>query len=222
MSPSPFDPSFDEMPATLPVFPLPGVLLLPGGKLPLNIFEPRYLNMTRDAFATDRLIGMIQPKLADGGTEPGTDCLYRIGCAGRITQFSETDDGRFLITLTGVCRFVVDEEIASMRGYRRVIADWGPFAGDLDGEGDADLDRGLLVSRLKQYFDVQGITADWGVIEQTPDHRLVTTLAMVCPFESSEKQALLECDSLKARASMMLALLDMAVADTSGGDHARH
>ena len=222
MSPSPFDPSFDELPATLPVFPLPGVLLLPRGKLPLNIFEPRYLNMTRDALATDRLIGMIQPKPAEGGSEAGSRCLYRIGCAGRITQFAETDDGRFLITLTGVCRFVVDEEIASMRGYRRVIADWGPFAADLEGDCDAELDRGLLVTRLKQYFDAQGITADWGVIEQTPDHRLVTTLAMVCPFESSEKQALLECDSLKSRASMMLALLDMAVADTSGGDHARH
>lgn len=222
MSPSPFDPSFDDLPATLPVFPLPGVLLLPRGKLPLNIFEPRYLDMTRDALATDRLIGMIQPKPTEGGAEAGARCLYRIGCAGRITQFAETDDGRFLITLTGVCRFSVEEEIASMRGYRRVIADWGPFSGDLCGEGDADLDRGLLVSRLKQYFDAQGITADWDVIEQTPDHRLVTTLAMVCPFESSEKQALLECDSLKTRASMMLALLDMAVAGTNGGDHARH
>ena len=222
MNSGPFDPSFDELPATIPVFPLPGVLLLPKGKLPLNIFEPRYLNMTRDALATDRLIGMIQPKLTDGGNNAGERGLYRIGCAGRITQFAETDDGRFLITLTGVCRFAVEEELASMRGYRRVIADWGPFSGDLDGEEDADLDRGLLVSRLKQYFDAQGITADWGVIEQTPDHRLVTTLAMVCPFESSEKQALLECDSLKARASMMLALLDMAVAGTNGGDHARH
>ena len=222
MTPSPFDPSFDELPATLPVFPLPGVLLLPRGKLPLNIFEPRYLNMTRDALATDRLIGMIQPKPAEGGHDAGARCLYRIGCAGRITQFTETDDGRFLVTLTGVCRFSVDEEIASMRGYRRVIADWGPFSRDLSSEGEADLDRGLLVSRLKQYFDTQGITADWNVIEQTPDHRLVTTLAMVCPFESSEKQALLECDSLKARASMMLALLDMAVAGTNGGDHARH
>ncbi|WPZ35375.1 LON peptidase substrate-binding domain-containing protein [Thalassobaculum sp. OXR-137] len=222
MSPSPFDPSFDELPATLPVFPLPGVLLLPKGKLPLNIFEPRYLNMTRDALATDRLIGMIQPKPTELGRDAGARCLYRIGCAGRITQFAETDDGRFLITLTGVCRFAVDEELASMRGYRRVIADWGPFSRDLAGDCEAELDRSLLVNRLKRYFDAQGITADWGVIEQTPDDRLVTTLAMVCPFESSEKQALLECDSLKARASMMLALLDMAVADTSGGDHARH
>lgn len=109
-----------------------------------------------------------------------------------------------------------------MRGYRRVISDWSPFEADLGSDCEADLDRGLLVSRLKRYFDAQGITADWGVIEETPDDRLVTTLAMVCPFESSEKQALLECDSLKTRASMMLALLDMAVAGTSGGDHARH
>lgn len=109
-----------------------------------------------------------------------------------------------------------------MRGYRRVIADWSSFKDDLAADCEADLDRGLLVSRLKRYFDVQGITADWDVIEETPDDRLVTTLAMVCPFESSEKQALLECGSLKDRASMMLALLDMAVAGTSGGDHARH
>lgn len=222
MSQNPFDPSFEDLPATLPVFPLPGVLLLPRGKLPLNIFEPRYLNMARDALATDRLIGMIQPLPATGGTEAGSRALYRIGCAGRITQFQETDDGRFLITLSGVCRFVVEQEIASMRGYRRVIADWSQFAGDLDDDCSADLDRGLLVSRLKRYFETQGITADWDVIKETPDDRLVTTLAMVCPFESSEKQALLECDSLKARASMMLALLDMAVAGASGGDHARH
>lgn len=222
MSQSPFDPSFDDLPATLPVFPLPGVLLLPRGRLPLNIFEPRYLNMTRDALATDRLIGMIQPMPATGGTEAGSRALYRIGCAGRITQFAETDDGRFLITLSGVCRFTVDQEIASMRGYRRVIAGWGPFAGDLDDDCEADLDRAVLVSRLKRYFDAQGITADWEVIEETPDDRLVTTLAMVCPFESSEKQALLECETLKARASMMLALLDMAVAGSNGGDHARH
>jgi len=222
MSQGPFDLSFDELPATLPVFPLPGVLLLPRGKLPLNIFEPRYLNMTRDALATDRLIGMIQPMPATGGTEAGSRALYGIGCAGRISQFAETDDGRLLITLTGVCRFALDQEIASMRGYRRVIADWGRFAADLDDDCDADLDRALLVERLKRYFDSQGITADWGVIEETPDDRLVTTLAMVCPFESSEKQALLECESLRARARMMLALLDMAVAGNSGGDHARH
>ncbi|MDF1794294.1 MAG: LON peptidase substrate-binding domain-containing protein [Thalassobaculaceae bacterium] len=222
MGQSPFDPSFDDLPATLPVFPLPGVLLLPRGKLPLNIFEPRYLNMTRDALAANRLIGMIQPMPATGGTEAGSRALYRVGCAGRVTQFAETDDGRFLITLTGVCRFAVDQEIASMRGYRRVIAEWGPFERDLGGDCKADLDRSLLVARLKRYFDAQGITADWSVIEETPDDRLVTTLAMVCPFEASEKQALLECDSLKARAGMMLALLDMAVADTSGGDHARH
>jgi Lon protease-like protein len=225
MTHGPFDPTFDDLPATLPVFPLPGVLLLPRAKLPLNIFEPRYLNMTRDALTTDRLIGMIQPlngSESATGSESGARPLYRVGCAGRITQFAETDDGRFLITLTGVCRFMVDEEIASMRGYRRVIADWAAYRRDLGEDCDAALDRALLVERLRRYFDAQGITADWGVIEETPDDRLVTTLSMVCPFEGSEKQALLECGSLKERATMLLALLDMAVAGTSGGDHARH
>lgn len=221
MSKSPFDPSFEELPATIPVFPLPGVLLLPGGRLPLNVFEPRYLNMTRDALATDRLIGMIQPH-ASAPASAAAPPLFQVGCAGRITQFAETDDGRFLISLTGVCRFVVEEEMASMRGYRRVVADWGPYRTDLEDDADAGLDREVLVTTLRRYFDVQGISADWDTIQDTPEDRLVTTLAMVCPFEASEKQALLETATLKERSSMLMALLTMAVAGDNGGDHARH
>ncbi len=220
MSKSPFDPSFEDLPATVPIFPLPGVLLLPGGRLPLNIFEPRYLNMTRDALATDRLIGMIQPSAASPSNAASQ--LYTVGCAGRITQFSETDDGRFLISLTGVCRFAVEEEVASIRGYRRVVADWSAYSGDLDEETDAGFDRDVLIDRLRRYFDVQGISADWDTIQETSEDRLVTTLAMVCPFEASEKQALLESANLKDRATMLMALLTMAVAGDSGNDHARH
>jgi Lon protease-like protein len=214
---------FEDLPATLPVFPLAGVLLLPRGKLPLNIFEPRYLNMTRDALGAGRLIGMIQPRHpADLADAPE---LYDVGCAGRISEFAETDDGRFLITLTGVCRFAIAGEIASTRGYRRVQADWDRFRADFDAADCAMLDRDRLTDRLRRYFDAHGITADWATIKETPDERLVTTLAMVCPFAPSEKQAMLETASLADRADMLLALLDMAAAGGStdhGGEHARH
>jgi len=168
----------------------------------------------------------IQPSAANGGS--GTaPALFNVGCAGRITQFAETDDGRFLISLTGVCRFAVDEEVASMRGYRRVVANWGPYradldVADLDVDGDAGLDRDELICMLRKYFDVQGISADWDAIQETPEDRLVTTLAMVCPFEANEKQALLETSTLRERSTMLMALLTMAVAGDNGGDHARH
>lgn len=205
-----------DLPATLPVFPLAGVLLLPRGKLPLNVFEPRYLNMTEDALAAGRLIGMIQPRRPDDRADAPE--LYQIGCAGRITQFAETDDGRFLITLTGVCRFAIVQEIATMRGYRRVTADWERFAGDLAAGETLSLDRPQLLERLKRYFDAEGISADWNTIKATPDERLVTTLAMICPFKANEKQALLEAGSLTACADLLLALLDMAAAGGDRGD----
>lgn len=209
------------LPATIPVFPLPGVLLLPRGRLPLNIFEPRYLAMTEDALGAGRLIGMIQPRRPDD--QAAVPELYGIGCAGRISQFAETDDGRFLITLTGVCRFAVAEELATTRGYRRVVADWERFAADLAGGDAAGIDRERLMDRLRRYFDALGVAADWSAIKATPDERLVTTLAMICPFKPSEKQALLEADSVAARTDMLLALLDMASAGPEGGDdHVRH
>jgi len=220
MSDNPFAHRFEDLPATLPVFPLTGVLMLPRGRLPLNIFEPRYLSMIRDALATDRLIGMIQPALANDPAEAPE--LYPIGCAGRITQFAETDDGRFLITLTGTCRFRVDQEVASMRGYRRVIADWGHYQEDLLPDEAETLDRERLVGSLRQYFDRQGITADWDTIRNTPDERLVTTLAMICPFEPIEKQALLEAETLANRSDLLLTMLEMANVDEAGGNHARH
>lgn len=223
MSQNPFDPSFDQLPETIPVFPLTGALLLPGGKLPLNIFEPRYLNMVQDALAGPRLIGMVQPlpEAPDGIPPP----LYRTGCAGRITSFSETDDGRLLITLTGLCRFQVGEELATMRGYRRVIAQWSGFQADLAEPAPAAeaVDRDRLGRALKAYFKHQGISANWDAIAQAPDDRLVTSLAMICPFSASEKQALLEAPDRSGRAEMLLALIEMAVHELDGdNDTIRH
>jgi Lon protease-like protein len=210
-----FDPSFDKLPATLPIFPLAGVLLLPRGILPLNIFEPRYLNMIEDALAADRMIGMIQPckNGAGAGAEPS---LFGMGCAGRITAFEETDDGRFLISLGGVCRFRVDGEVPTTRGYRRATVDWSAFQGDLEPVEDGTFDRAALLKSLKAYFKSQGIEASWSALKETPDERLVTSLSMICPFEPSEKQALLEADTLADRAKVLTALVEMAVLDTSG------
>ncbi|MEE8536069.1 MAG: LON peptidase substrate-binding domain-containing protein [Kiloniellales bacterium] len=203
----PFDPVYDELPAVLPVFPLPGVLLLPGGRLPLNIFEPRYLNMVRDALAGPRMIGMIQPseEAADVGGAP----LYRTGCAGRIVAFSETEDGRYLITLAGLIRFEVARELDPRGGYRRVEPDFVPYRGDLEGD-PGGIDRARLFEALRGYLEVAGIEGDWGAIEDTEDEVLVASLAMACPFEPREKQALLEARTLPERAETMTALLRMA------------
>ncbi|MBO6838541.1 MAG: LON peptidase substrate-binding domain-containing protein [Alphaproteobacteria bacterium] len=212
---SQFDPKFDALPSTLPVFPLTGVLLLPRGVLPLNIFEPRYLNMVQDALAADRLIGMTQPRdKAESGQEPP---IYPMGCAGRITAFEETDDGRFLISLKGVCRFRAGEEIPTTRGYRRVRPDWSDFEADLTVPEKQTVDRAALFKSLKAYFAAQGIEASWSALKETPDERLINSLAMICPFDPPEKQALLEAETLCDRAKVLTALVEMAVLDTGGG-----
>jgi Lon protease-like protein len=216
---------FDELPPTLPIFPLSGVLLLPRGRLPLNIFEPRYLNMTRDALAGDGLVGMVQPcEPTSLGTSPSqASAVYPTGCAGRITSSTETDDGRFLLTLTGVARFSIREEIATTRGYRRVVPEWTAWRGDLVEQPAAEIDRPRLIAGLQAYFRLSGITADWSTIEATPDERLVTSLSMICPFGPSEKQALLEASDLADRARIMTALIEMAALDrTPDGEGVRH
>lgn len=219
MSPNPFDPTFEQLPGSIPVFPLTGVLLLPRGKLPLNIFEPRYLAMVQDALASDRMIGMIQPQATEAPERPPR--LYGMGCAGRITSFAETDDGRFLITLTGVCRFRAGEELPTTRGYRRVVPDWSPFRADMAEEAGG-VDRDRLVSTLRQYFRQQGITVNWDAVTGAEDERLITSLAMICPFDPPEKQALLEAPCLKDRAALLQTLIEMAVHDVPGGETARH
>jgi Lon protease-like protein len=204
---SPFDPGFADLPRTLPIFPLPGVLLLPGGKLPLNIFEPRYLAMTRAALAGPRLIGMIQPRDPDaGGSQPE---VQKVGCAGRIVSFAETDDSRYLITLSGLCRFTIMGELPLSEGFRRVVPDWSGYAGDLD-PASASVDRTRLIGALRAFFADQQVRIDWQAIEQTADDRLVVSLAMICPFEAAEKQILLEAPSPSERARVMIALLESA------------
>lgn len=209
-------PNEADLVADFAVFPLPGALLLPRGKLPLNIFEPRYLAMVEDSLANGRMFGMLQPnEIAPRG--PNGPSLYRIGCLGRLSHFSETDDGRYLITLTGVSRFLVREELPMQRGYRRVAGDFSPFAHDLTAP--EQLMPGLrdeILAALKPYFHMTGIDANWDAIRAMPEAMLMTTLAMLCPFDTAEKQALLEAPTDADRAGDLLALLRMAVHEADG------
>jgi Lon protease-like protein len=212
MAGGPFDPTFEELPRQIPIFPLTGVLLLPRGRLPLNIFEPRYLAMIRDALAGARLIGMIQPERAsdEGGHQPQ---VFRTGCAGRIIQFGETPDGRYLITLTGLIRFDVGSELPLKDGYRRILPDYAPYRADLEPPSPGQVNRARLLAALKRFFERRQIGADWSAIEQAADEQLVTVLAMMCPFHPGEKQALLEAPDLARRCETMIALLEMSVAE---------
>jgi Lon protease-like protein len=204
-----FHPDYGSLPAEIAVFPLPGALLLPRARLPLNIFEPRYLAMVEDALGQGRMFGMIQPQpgAERGPSGPG---LYRVGCLGRLSSFAETEDGRFLITLTGVIRFRVEAELGMLRGYRRVRAAYAPYRADLDLSAAAPaVDRAALLGALRPFFRARGIDVNWESVERTSDEMLVLTLCMVCPFEVPEKQALLEAEGAEARAAMLIALLQM-------------
>lgn len=202
-----------DLPEEFPVFPLTGALLLPGGRLPLNIFEPRYLAMIEDSMAAGRVFGMVQPdpKLPHGDNGPA---LYRIGCLGRLSAFSETDDGRYLITLTGLIRFSIVEELDMQRGYRQVRAALSGFAADLEtGLAPTSIPREKLLSALRRYFKVQGVEANWDAITDMDDDELVVTLSMACPFAADEKQALLEARTASDRAQALLALLEINAHD---------
>jgi Lon protease-like protein len=211
-----FDPGFAELPRTMPVFPLTGALLVPGGRMPLNIFEPRYLAMVRHALMQpDRLIGMIQPK--DRGIERKLDPslkpeIERVGCAGRIMAFEETDDGRYQVTLSGLIRFKVAEELAlDAAGFRMVRPDFSPFATDIGQPNFALPGRARFISTLKGYFESRNATVDWNAIDAMQDRQLVVSLAMLCPFSPDEKQALLETRDLPELGEMLLALFELAV-----------
>ena len=203
--------SFSELPGTIPVLPLTGVLLLPRALLPLNIFEPRYLEMVDDALRSDRLIGMIQPvEHEDMVLRPR---LTEVGCAGRIVSWRETDDNRYLITLAGLARFRVVEEISALSAYRRVACDFAPFAGDLAQEDETeDFPRERLLAALKDYLSRRDMKADWKSVMTAPPEALVNALSMMCPFEPAEKQALLEAPSWLERVSTMVALLEISTA----------
>jgi Lon protease-like protein len=213
-------PVLEDLPTEIAVFPLPGALLLPRGRLPLNIFEPRYLAMVEDSLANKRIFGMIQPNAhaPRGETGPG---LYRIGCVGRLSHFSETGDGRYLITLTGIARFVVQRELSMRHGYRRVEADFSPFGADLMVPNGLDPTiRGDIMEALRPYFVSKGIDANWDAIEAMQDAMLVTTLSMLCPFDTAEKQALLEAPTETDRAADLVALLRMALHEANGSHQA--
>ena len=209
----------DSLPNEFAVFPLSGALLLPGGRLPLNIFEDRYLAMIQDALGQGRVIGMVQPDPSRPVTPTGPG-LYRVGCLGRITSFSETEDGRFLVTLTGLTRFAISVELEMQRGYRRVRADFGRFSMDLRGDTDG-VEREVLLDALRTYFVVRGFEANWEAIEEMPDGMLVSTLAMVCPFEPAEKQALLEAPTTEDRSKALLALLRIGAHEASDDNAGR-
>jgi Lon protease-like protein len=207
------EPDRAALPDTLPIFPLTGVLLLPRGRLPLNIFEPRYLAMTRDALGGERLIGMVQPSEPQRDNRGGgaiNPPVYPVGCAGRITAFSETDDGRYLLTLTGVSRFRIRDELPLLSGYRRIVAEWQPFAHDVDTPTGSEFDRDRFIRGLKGFFTQRQISADWEAIEKAAGEHLINSIAMLCPFAPSEKQALLEAPDLDERARLLITLVEMA------------
>lgn len=208
-------PLVSDLPAVVPVFPIAGALLLPGGRLPLTVFEPRYIALTDDALGMGRLFGLVQPAEAGGGPAAG---LFRVGCLGRISSFAETGDGRYLVTTHGVCRFKVTGEAEGRAGYRRLKVDYRPYAADLDESPPPPLiDRERLLSSVRAYFADHGITVNWAVLEEAPDLTVVTTLAMTCPFSPEEKQALLEVATAAERAAMMTAMIEMALLAERGG-----
>lgn len=196
-----------ELPDTIAIFPLAEALLLPRARLPLHIFEPRYLQMIEDALKTDhRLIGLVQPNPVPGRDGPG---LHTIGCAGRITQFSETEDGRYMITLGGASRFRVVKEIEGFSPYRKCDVKWDGFERDLGkDEIDSTFDRHAFLDALGRYFDTRGLSADWDTLKEADDELLINSLSMMLDFDSEDKQALLEAPSLQTRRETLVTLIE--------------
>lgn len=206
-----------DLPDRIPLFPLPGALLLPRARLPLNIFEPRYLALLEDALKTGhRLIGMIQPRSGDAQSHGDID-LHRIGGAGRVIAFSETNDGRYMITLGGVSRFRITDLVTGFTPYVGAAVDWAGFSRDLGSpEQLGGFDRAAFLERLGQYFRKTGVRSDWKNLERADDELLINSLAMLCPFDVEDKQALLEAPRLSDRFETLQALMQFALA--SGGD----
>jgi uncharacterized protein len=209
-----------DLPGVIPVFPLPGALLLPRGQMPLNIFEPRYLAMIDDALRSGhRLIGMIQPDPAHPGADKNKPHLFQIGCLGRLTQFAESGDGRYLIQLTGVSRFRIEEELPVETLYRQCRVTFQPFADDfIARKGEDEVDRKALLRALSSFLKANNLKADWDGIENAPNEALVNALAMMSPYDAAEKQAMLEAPDLKTRAEILIAVteIELAKSKTSG------
>ncbi len=222
---SPVQTRFEDLPHELAIFPLSGALLLPWGRLPLNIFEPRYLNMNLDAMKAGRVFGMIQPDYdktpkdrppSDKMQEETEPAIYGVGCAGRIASFEETEDGRLLILLKGLTRFRVVKEIEGLGGYRRVRASYDDFKSDMDPAPKFTLDREQLLKQLRPYIEAHGMPVSLDVLKGLSDATLVTSLCMICPFDPREKQVLLEAASVAERAQALVKLLQMGVFDSGG------
>jgi hypothetical protein len=208
------------LPAVIPVFPLPGALLLPRGQMPLNIFEPRYLAMIDDALrAGHRLIGMIQPDAGHPAADQNKPPLFDIGCVGRITQFAESGDGRYLIQLTGVARFRIEEELVVDMPYRQCQVTYQPFADDFTArKGEEAVDRASLLQALSSFLKANNLKADWEGIENAPNEALVNALAMMSPYGAAEKQARLEAPDLKSRAEILVAVTEIELAKSNTGE----
>ncbi len=206
--------SVADLPETVPLFPLPGALLLPRARLPLHIFEPRYLAMLDDTLKTaHRMIGMIQPLEVPEGCNKKLHC---IGCAGRITAFSETEDGRYMITLTGISRFRITREVTGFAPYIKADVNWDGFGRDLGpAEHDAPLDRKPFMKLLSRYFAAMELSTDWDSMKDAEDELLINSLSMLCPFEPEDKQALLEAPTLETRRETLITLIEFAL--RSGG-----
>lgn len=199
-----------DLPPTIPVFPLPGALLLPRARLPLHIFEPRYLQMIDDCLKTEhRLIGMVQPL---GSTGRDGRSLQSIGCAGRLTQLSETEDGRYMITLAGVSRYRITQEISGFTPYLKTDVSWAGFERDLGKpEVDENFHRPEFLDLLRRYFESQDLSTDWDSLKDADEELLMNSLSMLCPFEPEEKQALLEAPSLATRRETVVTLMEFAL-----------
>lgn len=210
-----------ELPEIIPVFPLPGALLLPRGQMPLNIFEPRYLEMVDDAFRDGhRLIGMIQPDVSHSQNAE-RPALFRVGCVGRITQLAESGDGRYILELTGISRFKIVEELTVLTAYRQCKVDFYSFADDFTArKGEDEVDREAVLEALTDFLKVNNLKVDWEGVESAPNEALVNALAMMSPYGPAEKQALLEAPNLKTRAEILVAVteMDLAKRKTSGGE----
>jgi hypothetical protein len=204
----------DSVPDVIPVFPLPGALLLPRGQMPLNIFEPRYLAMIDDVLRSGhRLIGMIQPDPTHPGADETRPHLFQIGCVGRMTQFAESGDGRYLIQLTGVARFRIEQELDVVTPYRQCRVTYRPFADDFTArKGEDAVDRKALLRALTAFLKANNLKVDWEGIENAPNEALVNALAMMSPYDAAEKQALLEAPDLKTRAEILVAVTEIELA----------